>query len=96
MCNEDFAEALDHFVDKVLDYPDSRDVAYESFCSKNFKKEILTPPKTFLLRMKEMICLGNYLPEGNHGNLSEKLIIYLFARTHDKSYRLRFRELGHT
>ena len=94
--NEDFVEALDYFVNKVLDYPDARGMAYESFRGENFKKAILTPPKTFLLRMKEMFRLGNYLPEGDHGDLSKKLIIYLFARAHDKSYRLRFRELGHT
>ena len=94
--NEDFADALDKFVDKVLDYPDSRDVLYEAFRGEEFKKDILMPPKNFLLRMKEMIRLGKCLPEGDQGDLSEKMIIYLFARAHDKSYRMRFRELGHT
>ena len=39
LSNEDFAEALDCFVDKVLDYPDARDVAYEAFVARTSRRK---------------------------------------------------------
>ena len=79
MSNEHFGEAMDLFIEKDFEYPDARDVASEYFCANEFKKGLLQAPKTLLLHFKERVCLGIYLPEGDHGDLCKKLKIYLFC-----------------
>ena len=49
LTKEHFAEAQDLFIEKFLEYPDARDVAYEHFCADKFRKGRLQPPKAFLL-----------------------------------------------